>query len=710
MKGKIIYNPILQNMLNPLVLETYVEGNRTLKDSIKIPEVIGIQSIEYIRTNPSGDNVYSIKLTNGLSYEIIAPKGDDGVGVLSVKFTRTESNGDKVYTIKLSNGNSFEFVCPKGSPGTTNYNELENKPFIPTKVSELQNDSGYATSQQVQQQITNLINAAPQTLDTLKELADALGNDPNFSVTITNQLSNKADKNDLKPILLEAFEDFDIEAVSNQLNNGGRVVLVENDGGNIELSTYITSSQTNRVLYMQFTSISGITFDPYNIIDYVHYKWTLSSGWNMYEYEIPLTNKYDPVEFNLVRTQNNGVVTYNFGNAKFSKLKEAIDDGKIVHILLDNYCFKLDYQVDSQSYIFSSLIQDYGNNGVGVMEVYEGENDSIEASLEQNIFNYKQDTLVSGTNIKTINNQSLLGSGNLDISGGVFFDMTSQTIGNTATRTYNFTWSDLTTAIQKEEIVKLDCRDLDNDLNFFYEYSYSNQLELSFIGQVNDKYYVLTLRGDSNDQIVESAFFERRIQSRLTFDSYPTQRSNNPVTSDGIYTALQDIADSIPAGQVNADWNASSGVAQILNKPLFTRQAEGAYYIIDNHYGLISENDTNHLYRTVMSADSFNIYDDAKTGSFNANRLLLEDDDSGLGVYITTNTSTFNKVSASELTIQGATSDDILLGDGTTTSLSNITTSISAAQIQSDWNQTTTTAKDYIKNKPTLTTVTFRQW
>jgi hypothetical protein len=30
----------------------------------------------------------------------------------------------------------------------------------------------------------------------------------------------------------------------------------------------------------------------------------------------------------------------------------------------------------------------------------------------------KQDTLVSGTNIKTINNQSLLGSGNIDIQGG----------------------------------------------------------------------------------------------------------------------------------------------------------------------------------------------------------------------------------------------------------------------------------------------------
>lgn len=34
------------------------------------------------------------------------------------------------------------------------------------------------------------------------------------------------------------------------------------------------------------------------------------------------------------------------------------------------------------------------------------------------IIDDKQDTLVSGTNIKTINNQSILGSGNIDIQGG----------------------------------------------------------------------------------------------------------------------------------------------------------------------------------------------------------------------------------------------------------------------------------------------------
>ena len=43
----------------------------------------------------------------------------------------------------------------------------------------------YATQAYVTTQIANLVNSAPTTLDTLKELADALGDDPNFATTIT---------------------------------------------------------------------------------------------------------------------------------------------------------------------------------------------------------------------------------------------------------------------------------------------------------------------------------------------------------------------------------------------------------------------------------------------------------------------------------------------------------------------------------------------
>ena len=40
--------------------------------------------------------------------------------------------------------------------------------------------------------VSSLINSAPAALDTLKELADALGDDANFSTTVTNNLATKA--------------------------------------------------------------------------------------------------------------------------------------------------------------------------------------------------------------------------------------------------------------------------------------------------------------------------------------------------------------------------------------------------------------------------------------------------------------------------------------------------------------------------------------
>lgn len=41
--------------------------------------------------------------------------------------------------------------------------------------------------------VAGLVNSAPETLDTLKELSTALGNDPNFATTVANQIGTKAD-------------------------------------------------------------------------------------------------------------------------------------------------------------------------------------------------------------------------------------------------------------------------------------------------------------------------------------------------------------------------------------------------------------------------------------------------------------------------------------------------------------------------------------
>ncbi|EAA5647395.1 TPA: prophage tail fiber N-terminal domain-containing protein [Salmonella enterica subsp. enterica serovar Chester] len=48
-----------------------------------------------------------------------------------------------------------------------------------------------ATAAFVAAKVAQLVGSAPETLDTLKELADALGNDPNFATTVLNKLAGK---------------------------------------------------------------------------------------------------------------------------------------------------------------------------------------------------------------------------------------------------------------------------------------------------------------------------------------------------------------------------------------------------------------------------------------------------------------------------------------------------------------------------------------
>lgn len=54
--------------------------------------------------------------------------------------------------------------------------------------------SGYATQTYVQQQLEALIGGAPEALDTLKELAAALGDNADFASTMTQELAKKVDK------------------------------------------------------------------------------------------------------------------------------------------------------------------------------------------------------------------------------------------------------------------------------------------------------------------------------------------------------------------------------------------------------------------------------------------------------------------------------------------------------------------------------------
>lgn len=87
--------------------------------------------------------------------------------------------------------------------GTMAYSNLTGTPTIPSNNNQLTNGanyitssslSGYATESYVTTQVNNLIDSAPGALNTLNELAAAIGDDASFSTTITNSIATKMPK------------------------------------------------------------------------------------------------------------------------------------------------------------------------------------------------------------------------------------------------------------------------------------------------------------------------------------------------------------------------------------------------------------------------------------------------------------------------------------------------------------------------------------
>ncbi|MEC4221403.1 tail fiber protein [Escherichia coli] len=92
-------------------------------------------------------------------------------------------NNDPNFSTTINN--SLALKAPLASPAFT------GTPTAPT-ASQGTNSTQIANTAFVKAAITALINGAPGTLDTLKEIAAAINNDPNFSTTINNVLALKA--------------------------------------------------------------------------------------------------------------------------------------------------------------------------------------------------------------------------------------------------------------------------------------------------------------------------------------------------------------------------------------------------------------------------------------------------------------------------------------------------------------------------------------
>ncbi|MGD8163416.1 phage tail protein [Pantoea sp. FN0307] len=102
------------------------------------------------------------------------------------KAIEVRAYADSLMAKHLAAADPHSQYAPKASPTFT------GTPKAPTAAAG-NNSTQLANTAFVQAALAALAGSAPATLDTLKELADALGNDPNFSATVLNKLAGKMD-------------------------------------------------------------------------------------------------------------------------------------------------------------------------------------------------------------------------------------------------------------------------------------------------------------------------------------------------------------------------------------------------------------------------------------------------------------------------------------------------------------------------------------
>ena len=110
----------------------------------------------------------------------------------------TKANTTDVYTRKQSDSRYTQSTYANTTFATkTQVNAKANAADVYTKTqadAKYQLKGTYASVEYVDGRVANIVNSAPETLDTLQELAQALGNDPNFATTVANEIGTKADK------------------------------------------------------------------------------------------------------------------------------------------------------------------------------------------------------------------------------------------------------------------------------------------------------------------------------------------------------------------------------------------------------------------------------------------------------------------------------------------------------------------------------------
>ncbi|EOY7697762.1 phage tail protein [Escherichia coli] len=138
-------------------------------------------------TPPAGNNSTLIASTAFVQAAILALIGGAPATLDTLKEIAAAINNDPNFSTTMNN--VLALKAPLASPALT------GTPTAPTAAQTV-NNTQIATTAFVKAAIAGLVGSSPEALDTLNELAAALGNDPNFATTVMNALAGKQPLNE----------------------------------------------------------------------------------------------------------------------------------------------------------------------------------------------------------------------------------------------------------------------------------------------------------------------------------------------------------------------------------------------------------------------------------------------------------------------------------------------------------------------------------
>lgn len=129
---------------------------------------------------------------------------------------------------------NMQYLDKAGLQRVINY--IKNK-LIRTKVSELENDSNFVTTEQVDERFEQLVGAAPEALDTLEEIANKFQDNDDIHAALVSSIAEKASKTDVEALqnltTNYKFNGIAQYSVINSCKKDGYYLIIEDNNYNI---------------------------------------------------------------------------------------------------------------------------------------------------------------------------------------------------------------------------------------------------------------------------------------------------------------------------------------------------------------------------------------------------------------------------------------------------------------------------------------------